>query len=192
MRLVYVVRNPLERYISHFLQRTKAGLETRSFDETFENLENEPCAWQGRYYYQLSQYMQFFPKDQLLVISFDEIKSDTQSVIQKLYRFLDVPEIKPETSSEKVHNASGKVYRKNAFGLAVLGFYRRYVEQKNLPFRFKKLFKDIANWGGKPVEKPRLTTDQKKLLIDFYRDDNRQLEEEFGVRTSQWFGGEHD
>lgn len=187
IRLVYVVRNPLERYVSHFLQRTKAGHETRKFDDTFRDLENETLAWQGRYYYQLSQYMRFFQRDQILVISFDQIKSDTPGVIRDLYRFLGVDEIATEESSEKIHNAAGAVMRKNAFGLALLRFYQAYIEQKNLPFRFKKLFTRAANWGGTPVQKPRLTPEQRRLLTDFYREDCRRLEEAFSIPTSHWF-----
>lgn len=187
MRLIYVVRNPIERYVSHFLQRTKAGHEIREFSETLSNLENETSAWQGRYYYQLSQYLRFFPKNQILVISFDQLKFNTEAVVQELYDFLGVQIINLEGSSAEIHNAAGTIYRKNSFGLALLRFYHSYVEQKNIPFRLKKLFTDMANWGGTPVEKPRPTPEQKRLLADFYREDCRKLSETFAVQTSHWF-----
>jgi hypothetical protein len=187
MRLVYVVRNPIERYVSHFLQRTKAGHETRQFDETFQDLEKETFAWQGRYYYQLSQYLRVFPKEQLMVISFDQIKSDANQVVQELYRFLGVPEFSREEVTGKTHNAAGMVYRKNAFGLKVLRFYHAYIEQKNLPFRFKKLFTTVANWGATPVQKPVLKPEQRQQLIDFYREDSRRLSDTFSIPTEHWF-----
>lgn len=188
MRLVYVVRNPLERYVSHFLQRTKAGHETRQFDETFQDLEKETFAWQGRYYYQLSEYLRVFPKEQLMVISFDHIKSDTNQVVQDLYRFLGVPEFSTEEVTGKTHNAAGMICRKNAFGLMVLRFYHTYIEQRNLPFRFKKLFTAVANWGAAPIEKPVLKPEQRQQLMDFYREDSQQLADTFSIRTEHWFG----
>lgn len=187
MRLVYVVRNPLERYISHFLHRTNAGAETRQFDETFQDLENEAFAWQGRYYYQLSQYLRLFPKEQLMVISFDHIKSDANQVVQELYRFLGVPEFSKKEVTGKTHNAEGVVYRKNAFGLRVLSFYHAHVEQRNLPFRFKKLFTTVANWGATPIQKPVLKPEQRQQLIDFYREDSRRLADIFSIPTEHWF-----
>ncbi|WP_417544099.1 sulfotransferase family protein [Marinobacter sp.] len=187
MRLVYVVRNPLERYVSHFLQRTKAGHETRQFDETFQDLEKETFAWQGRYYYQLSEYLRVFPKEQLMVISFDHIKSDTNQVVQDLYRFLGVPEFSTEEVTGKTHNAAGMIYRKNAFGLMVLRFYHAYIEQRNLPFRFKKLFTAVANWGAAPIQKPVLKPEQRQQLMDFYREDSQQLANTFSIRTEHWF-----
>jgi len=187
IRLIYVVRNPLERYISHFLQRTKAGTETRQFDETFQDLEKETFTWQGRYYYQLSQYLRVFPKDQLLVISFDRIKSDTNQVVQDLYHFLGVSEFSTEEVTSKTHNAAGNVYRKKLFGLLVLRFYRAYIEQRNFPFRFKKFFSTVANWGAIPVDKPVLKPEQRQQLIDFYREDSQQLSDTFSIPTKHWF-----
>lgn len=187
MRLVYVVRNPLDRYVSHFLQRTKSGRETRLFEDTFKDLEKETFAWQGRYYYQLSQYLQVFPKDQIKVISFDDIKSDTDRVVQDLYRFLGVPEFSTRGIAGKVHNAAGMVYRKNAFGLTVSRFYRDYIEQRHLPYQFKRLFPKLANWGANSVQKPVLESEQRDQLINFYREDSRQLAEAFSIPTEHWF-----
>ena len=188
MRLIYVVRNPLDRYISHFLQRTKAGHETRQFDETFQDLEKETFAWQGRYYYQLSHYLRAFPKEQLMVISFDQIKSDTNQVVQDLYRFLGVPEFSTNDVTGKTHNAAGIIYRKNAFGWMVLRFYHVHIEQRNIPFRFKKLFTAVANWGATPVDTPVLKPEQRQQLMDFYREDSQQLSDTFSIPTEHWFG----
>jgi len=187
MRLVYVARNPLERYVSHFLHRTNAGTETRQFDETFQDLEKEAFAWQGRYYYQLSQYLRVFPKKQFMVISFDHIKSDANQVVPELYRFLGVPEFSNKEVTGKTHNAEGMVYRKTTFGLRVLRFYHAHVEQRNLPWRFKKFFTTIANWRATPVQKPVLKPEQRQQLIDFYREDSRLLADIFSIPTEHWF-----
>jgi len=187
MKLIYIVRDPVERFVSQYLQRTKAGSETREFNELFFNLEDVFYAWQGRYYYQLSNYLSYFDKDQILVISFDEIKQDTPSVVERLFNFLGVKQYTITEESKKIYNAAGKVIRKNKFGIFLLNIYHNHIEQLEIPFTIKKIITKIANIGGTEVTKPVLTDKQKTALVEFYRSDSENLTKEFGIETEQWF-----
>lgn len=186
MRLIYVVRDPIDRYISHYLKRTQTGIETRPFEDTLVDLEAEACAWQGRYYYQLQQYLKRFPREQIKVISMDDIKANPGPVIVDLYRFLDVDTRFQAKDLDKVHNANERIIRKTPFGQLVLTFYRTKIEHRQWPFIIKKQFTRLANLGGTPVTKPALTTQQFEALKLFYQDDARQLEDAYNITTGHW------
>ena len=186
MRLIYVVRDPIDRYVSHFLKRTQTGVETRPFEATLKDLEQEACAWQGRYHYQLQQYLTRFPREQIRVISMDDLKTNPGPVVHDLYRFLGVDPDFKATDFSKVHNANERIVRKSRLGLGILSFYRSHIEHREWPFRIKKQFSRLADLGGTPVTKPALDDSQFRALQAFYEDDARRLEDEFGISTHNW------
>ncbi|WP_404362237.1 sulfotransferase family protein [Marinobacter sp.] len=120
MKLIYVVRDPIDRYISHYMKRVQTGIETRTFDQTLENLENEACAWQGRYHYQIQNYLERFPRDQLLVISMASMKTSPKLVMEDVYNFLGLQTLGTISGLDAVHNATHRVIRKNKAGSMIL------------------------------------------------------------------------
>lgn len=186
MKLVYIVRDPIARYISHYMQRIQVGLETRPFSQTLENLEQEACAWQGRYAYQIKQYLRFFPETQLLIRSIDQIRDEPAQVIRDIYRFLDVDESFEVRGLQKIHNANTRVVRKSRLGGQLLRAYRRYLEHRDIPFAVKKLVLSTSDLGGKVVTTPVPTEAERAKLIAFFAEDTRELHDRFQVPTEGW------
>lgn len=186
MKLVYIVRDPVARYISHYMKRIQTGLETRPFSQTLINLEKEACAWQGRYAYQIRQYLRHFPEEQLLIRSMDQIRNTPESVISDIFRFLGVSDSFPVRGLEKIHNANTRVVRKSPVGSRILQFYRTHLEYREIPYTFKKLILTASDLGGELVNQPVPSAEERQKLISFYRDDTRELREHFGVDTGGW------
>ena len=59
---------------------------------SFSDLRNYSYLSRGYYFEQISKYLQFFDKDQIKVVIFEELKSDLQKNISEYYRFLNVDE----------------------------------------------------------------------------------------------------
>lgn len=186
MKLIYVVRDPIDRYISHYMKRVQTGNETRTFNQTLENLENEACAWQGRYHYQIQKYLECFPQNQLLVFSISSMKTTPQTVMEDVYSFLGVQAQGSVPGLNTVHNATHKVLRKSKVGSEVLKFYRHHIEQRRIPFRLKKWVTILGDIGGEVVEKPRLTPDQREKLKRFFEADSEKLSSNYKIDTSSW------
>lgn len=186
-KLIYIVRNPVQRCLSHYLHRVQRGYETRQFSEILKSLENESFIAQGRYHFQLQRYLARFAKDQILVLSFEQFSCKTAESVADIYRFIGVDPTFQANHTDEVHNANSQIILKSGFGLKVMRFYHHHVEQRNLPYRFKKLFLGLSNIGGTDVSKPRLNPSEIKLLDDFYREDAALLNRDFGVATESWF-----
>lgn len=187
MKLIYLTRHPVDRLVSHYLHRVQAGQELRPFSEIVLNLENEAFAWQSRYHYQLSHYLEYFNRNQLFVTSIDELKEVPESVMQAIFRFLDIDDSLKLEKVGKVFNANRNTTMKSALGLAILDFYREHIQQRALPYRLKRLIQRTAEIGATPIPAPEISETERGLLADFYQNDARKLEQDFGVKTSHWF-----
>lgn len=186
MKLIYIVRDPVARYISHYMKRVQTGLEKRTFSQTLINLEKEPCAWQGRYAYQISQYLRLFPEDQLLIRSMDDIRNRPDAVVRDIYRFLGVDESFTVQGLDRIHNATTRVVRKSALGSRILDLYRSHLEHRELPYSIKRMVLAASDLGGERISTPVPTPEERGRLVEFYREDTQELQERFGIRTEEW------
>lgn len=88
VRLIYVVRHPIERSRSHYRHNVATGRETRPIDEA---LLKDPCYLDySRYAFQIERYLQHFDRERLLVISSDELRDQRLRTIRKVFQFLGV------------------------------------------------------------------------------------------------------
>lgn len=187
IKLIYIVRNPIDRFLSHYLHYIHVGYENRPISDVIKSLDTTSYAAQSLYYFQLTKYLERFNRDQILVLSFDDLKKNSDATIKSIYGFVGVDQNFKASETEKVHNANKNVYLKSSFGISILNFYHTYVEQRNIPHLFKRMFFKIANIGGTPVSKPKLSADEYQILKDYYVSDSKHLTNEFGIETSHWF-----
>lgn len=85
-RFIYVVRNPLDRIVSNYLHSLRGGSTHCSLEQFLEQREGERAVLTSMYFYQLQAYLEYFPLDQILVLSFDDLlaqDADTLKAVQK-------------------------------------------------------------------------------------------------------------
>lgn len=85
-KFIYLIRHPIDRIISHYKMSFERGDLSGSLNEA---LVHHPLLIAcGKYYTQLERFLEFFPKEQLLVLSTDEIKN--KEFHRKLIQFLNL------------------------------------------------------------------------------------------------------
>ncbi|MBI5396090.1 MAG: sulfotransferase [Verrucomicrobia bacterium] len=87
-RLIYMVRDPLERIVSHYIHNLDAGIERREFAEA---VRQDPFYCDvSRYGLQLGRYLEFYPRDRILVATAERLLTDRAAVLESIFRFLGV------------------------------------------------------------------------------------------------------
>jgi hypothetical protein len=88
MRLLVCLREPVDRAFSDYLDLVKNGQFSGDFETA---LGRHPRLLErGRYATHLSAYLEVFPRDQLCVQLFDDLRADPQSYADQVHRFLEV------------------------------------------------------------------------------------------------------
>ena len=90
MRLIVLLRNPVERMWSAFHHRRRVDGEARSFSE-FVRDDLDALA-RGKYAEQLSRYHERFLREQLLVVMLEELVRDPDAELVRVQRFLALTE----------------------------------------------------------------------------------------------------
>jgi len=107
VRLIFLFRNPVHRAYANYRFTALAGFEDRSFAEALATEEErmrqatergrfwgeiQPHSYftRGRYQEQLDAWLEYFPREQLLLMRSDELLADQAGGLAKIYRFLGV------------------------------------------------------------------------------------------------------
>lgn len=94
VKLIYMMRHPVERAYSHYLHRfTKEVRPWHPIDVTFEDfVARDPmCLDSSDYAQQIEEYLKYFPREQLLLLRQEKLDRDPSSVLETVLRFLGLP-----------------------------------------------------------------------------------------------------
>jgi hypothetical protein len=98
-RLVYIMRDPIERARSHYVHWVRLEHERRSVDVALRTRSIYlDCS---RYAMQIEQYLEHFPREQLLLLRSEELRADRAAVLRRVFEFIGVdPSWEPGTTGE--------------------------------------------------------------------------------------------
>ncbi|HEY5261703.1 MAG TPA: sulfotransferase [Solirubrobacteraceae bacterium] len=90
-RLLYIVRDPIERIVSHYVQQRADG-DSRSFEQRmaeYDRPENS-IVCPSLYATQIERYLALFPTSQLLVVDQHKLRHERQATLHRIFAFLEV------------------------------------------------------------------------------------------------------
>jgi hypothetical protein len=97
IKIIFCLRNPVERYISHYNFHVTRGKKPE-FKKYLEK---------GLYYKYLKKWLNSFPKKNIKVILYEDIQKNPDKVLRELFSFLEVNKDVALNSKNKRINTSG-------------------------------------------------------------------------------------
>ncbi|OEU66738.1 MAG: hypothetical protein BBJ57_09480 [Desulfobacterales bacterium PC51MH44] len=171
-KLIYIVRDPIDRLISHYTHNYSEGLENRNISEVLSDLNNNHYVACSKYYMQVEQYMEYYTKDKILVIATEALRSKPVATMKRVFMFLGVNESFCGSEYSKMYNPTSGKRRKNKIGMY---FKKNGIENKlesHLPWTLYEMYTKITS---NPIKKPELEKDLEMKLIDYLQEDVNSL-----------------
>ena len=193
-RLIAILRDPVERAYSQFLSLVRQGLEPLTdFAQAMETEEerirnNWSPRWhykqRGFYYAQLKHYFDLFDRSQIRVYLHEDFKTNSISVMQDIFRFLDVDDTFVPDTSQK-HNMT-YIHRNKVL-------HKLLKEQNPLKSILKPLISSSLREGIKTNlttlnigKRPQIQPKVREQFIQEYREDILKLQELIQRDLSAW------
>ncbi|MFM9045551.1 MAG: sulfotransferase domain-containing protein [Solirubrobacterales bacterium] len=179
VRLIYMVRDPISRILSHWVHATGAGYETREFVETL-SLPDTSYIHRSMYWMQLQPYLEFFDRDRISVISQEELSRDREGTMRKAFSFLGVD---PDFTSEQFDREWEKSSAKPEGKYQVLEKLIKLPGLRSLDRNFDRLPESMRWMVEKlvhdpdkpPAPKPEIPDVLGEVLVGRFRDDVASL-----------------
>jgi hypothetical protein len=102
-RLICVLRNPIDRSLSHYLHGVWRGRTKRPFARAAAGDSN--IVMTSRYGWQLGHYLKYFDPDQLLLVTTEQLRADPTGTTGRVLRFIGVDDRAPVDTSQR-HNVT--------------------------------------------------------------------------------------
>lgn len=185
-KLIYLVRDPIERAVSSYLHALALGGDTRPIAEALDDPSTLYIS-RSRYYAQLEQYLPYFGLEQILVVAQEELLRRRAETMRRIFRFLEVDDSFSSPGFEQmweVSSGKGRKYRlayrisRRVGGPAVWG---------RLPARVRWLGERVILGPRKGApSRPGLDPEVRERLAGRFREDVRRLRELTGQEFAEW------
>lgn len=179
-RLIYIVRNPVKRTESDWMEYT------RQYDVSFGEFlsSNALCHDKNDYPRQYSAYQKHFAPDQMLVLLFEDLISDQPAVLTRIADFLDLdPYFQLASDGRQRASAQQGQHRALALKLRRSIFYRRL--SGFIPGAIRRKAGALAT-SDRQVERPQWSEAERAEFAARYEAPSRAFLAEHGYDPERW------
>lgn len=187
-RLIAILRNPVDRAYSHYWHMRSGGLERLAFAEA---IAAEPARLKrsrhdamhaymsrGHYLPQLQRVCERYPREQLLVLLFEDLVERPRESFAEICRFIGVPDdVTPPIAGRRAnpHTEHRPLWLWRAMF--------RYRLWRWLP---RRAAEPLGRWMTREVEYGPMDPDLRARLVERFREDNGALGGWLGRDLSAW------
>jgi hypothetical protein len=189
-RLLYMVRDPIKRILSHWVHATGAGYET---GELVEVLSRPDTSYMNRskYWMQLQPYLELFDREQIEIITQEELQAEREATMRKAFAFAGVDEsFTSEQFDREWEKSSAKQGDKYQFmeKLIKLPGFRSFDRNfDRLPERMRWMVEKVVHDPDKPsAPKPKLSPEIESRLLSLFGEDTAALQKWAGREFAGW------
>jgi len=202
VKIIASLRNPIDRAISHYTY----GLASRgrlsiynSFEEAIQKDKN--LIEKGFYHKQLNKFYEIFPRENIHIELYDDLKKDAEGSIKRIYQFLGVKNVSfiPVSIKKSVLKSDSfaintriPLLNRLLYNLRTVLGKSTFLESKLINSRIHKLGKQIIKRNqrltrNKSKSEPvKITPHVTEKLFQIYKQDIEKLERLIDRDLSEW------
>ena len=192
-KLIAILRNPVERAYSDYLMHVRQVVGNRKplAQQVAESAKSSHTLLKGRYYEGIKHFLETFGSEQVKIFLYDDLRKDSTGLMRQVYEFIGVdPDFevdtgrKQQTAQVPKNQSIHQLLQTNNPVRQLAGSVLRKVmpEERRQKLRSRLIAANSTGKDGLP-----LSTEDRQLLENYYRDDVRQLQDLLERDLSRWF-----
>lgn len=184
-RLIYMVRDPVQRVIAHYVQQYAWMMEHRTLDSAIRDLDQPGNFYvaPSRYATQLEQWLKHFSLDRIMVIDQEDLRQRRHETVLRVLRFLGAEPVVP-SGIDAEHNV-GETKERLTPAAARLWFSLQPVVGR-LPPGISGRLSAIGLFPIEKVGRPALSERMRKLLEIELEGEAQRFRELTGQAFASW------
>jgi hypothetical protein len=189
-RVVYMVRDPVDRLLSHYLHNVGGGYETRPMEEALADAESA-YVQRSLYARQAEPYLEHLGAERIAFVTREDLRDRRAETMRRMFEFAGVdpaftsPQFEREWETGSAKGSGGFRLMDRAVRLPGLRSLDRNFDR--LPERWRWIVERIVHDPGSgEAPKPELPADLRARLVETFRPDAERLEALAG-RPMGWF-----
>jgi hypothetical protein len=185
VKLIAILRNPVDRAYSGYQMQVHNGRETREFSQNLNR--DEIYIKSGFYYASLKRYFDTFDRDRLLILLYENLRRDSIGLMQTIFEFLNVDStFVPDVSVR--HNSGGVPKNNGIYNLIMTSKASesaRAIIKLFIPKTLRQKLFMVVNETMLTKPQP-LSPETRQQLVKIYREDMLKLQDLLQQDLSLW------
>lgn len=201
VKLIFMLRNPVNRAYSHYWMSFRRGFETESFEDSFL-LENkrlqeggDHAIWhqsyfeRGLYAKQIKRYLEYYPINNIHFVLFEDFVKDIAVAMKEILAFLEVDPRFVFTDINRHHNVGG-LPRSNFLSklhgqpMLLKDILKRLIPSKKLRWW---LYPIVEKMNRSKRKAPVLGKQTRTMLEEYFKDDITDLKTITSLDFGSWY-----
>jgi hypothetical protein len=186
VKLLFILRNPIDRAYSHYCMDLRMGKVGDAIDQEIWSFVR-----QGLYYKNISRFLEYFSRDQMLVLIQDDLIQSPDEFIKGVYCFLGVNDSFEPSILHEIHH--GRKPRSKYSNIYKFLYNLSRIMRNNRSFGFKifylikqKGWIERFHWVSPQQDYPDLTPSARDEITKFLMEDIDLLSQWLGRDLSFW------
>jgi hypothetical protein len=186
-KIVYLVRDPIERIVSHYTHRTVNWPDMATLAETLApGGLRDWLVTPSRYWLQLEQYFKWFPAEQILVVDSDELRDRRHETLARIFEFVGVDMSFRSPEFERTHNSATGRTRITSSGRKLSSVLERTLGPASAQALRRRAPRALKSAFTSEVDPPVLPDSLRRELEYELRGEVEQLREHTGLAFASW------
>jgi hypothetical protein len=169
-KLIYLVRDPVERAVSDYVHHVARGYEKRSIDDAFRDFSNPENYYvaPSRYAFQVRHYLEHFPASSLLVLDQSDLRHRRDETMCAVFGFIGVdadfrsPEFEVELLKRDDYFERGTIAWRLRESRLANGFRKLPLRQR---LRIARIARRVLPTEQRPTLDPALEAELRDFLM---------------------------
>lgn len=193
VKLIYVMRNPVDRAYAYYRHLGRKFKVCETFEEHIAR--TQICLESSNYMMQIEHYLHFFPKESFLFLLMEDTIERPEETLSKICRFIGVDDIDLVQGNSVQANDSAKFFQDTLRGritaplrsIPALAQIAKIVPQSWRDSVYAMLKRSsYAKSVAQEYQAPPMLPETRQMLLEHFREPNQRLAEFLNCDLSHW------